>query len=109
MINRLQDTNQTVSVQDTTFTLDVLGRYICSTWDEAVTNSGVAFDAVVIGAGMFGAYCAEKIYRHANVRVLVLEAGSFLVSEHVQNLARVGLNAAGAIQVPSNDRDPGTR
>ena len=80
MINRLQETSQQVAVQDTTFSLDVLGRYVCSTWDEAVNNGGVAFDAVVIGAGMFGAYCAEKIYRHANVRVLVLDAGSFLVS-----------------------------
>jgi hypothetical protein len=42
---------------------------------------------------MFGAYCAEKIYRHANLRVLVLDAGSFLVSEHVQNLSKIGLNA----------------
>jgi choline dehydrogenase-like flavoprotein len=109
MINRLQETNQQVAVQDTTFSLDVLGRYVCSTWDEAVNNGGVAFDAVVIGAGMFGAYCAEKIYRHANVRVLVLDAGSFLVSEHVQNLARVGLNTAGAVQVASNSADPGTR
>jgi hypothetical protein len=40
---------------------------------------------------------------------LVLDAGSFLVSEHVQNLARVGLNSAGAIQVVSNSQDPGTR
>jgi choline dehydrogenase-like flavoprotein len=109
MINRLVETNQAVEVQETTFAIDVLGRYICSTWDEAVNNGGVAFDAVVIGAGMFGAYCAEKIYRRSNLRVLVLDAGSFLVSEHVQNLARVGLNAAGAIQVVSNSQDPGTR
>ena len=88
MINRLQETNQPVAVQETTFSVDVMGRFICNTWDEAVNNGGVAFDAVVIGAGMFGAYCAEKIYRHANLRVLVLEAGSFLVSEHVQNLSK---------------------
>ena len=25
------------------------------------------FDAVVIGAGMFGAYCAEKVYRNADL------------------------------------------
>jgi hypothetical protein len=109
MINRLVETNQAVEVQETTFAIDVLGRYVCNTWDEAVNNGGVAFDAVVIGAGMFGAYCAEKIYRRSNLRVLVLDAGSFLVSEHVQNLARVGLNSAGAIQVVSNSQDPGTR
>src|SRR5215469_7415081 len=107
MINRLQETNQTVAVQDTTFSIDVPGRFICNTWDEAVNNGGVAFDAVVIGAGMFGAYCAEKIYRHANLRVLVLDAGSFLVSEHVQNLSKIGLYPGGATAVGSNTQDPG--
>src|SRR5919108_2214025 len=109
MINRLQETSQSIAVQDTTFAVDVMGRYVCNTWDEAVNNGGVAFDAVVIGAGMFGAYCAEKLYRHANLRVLVLDAGSFLVSEHVQNLSRIGLNVPGAIQVAFNAQDPGTR
>src|SRR5262245_44676883 len=103
------DPTSRVQVQETEFSLDVMGRYVCSTWDEAVNNGGVQFDAVVIGAGMFGAYCAEKIYRHSNLRVLVLEAGSFLVSEHVQNLSRIGLNTAGAIQVASDSQDPGPR
>ena len=56
---------------------------------------------------MFGAHCAEKIYRKSNLRVLVLDAGSFLVSEHVQNLSRMGLNTANAIQVATNAQDPG--
>ncbi len=55
MINRLQDTPQPVAIQDTTLAIDVLGRYVCNTWDEAVNNGGVQFDAIVIGAGMFGA------------------------------------------------------
>jgi choline dehydrogenase-like flavoprotein len=119
MINRLAETNPTVEVQDTTFAIDVPGRYICNTWEEATQNGGVAFDAVVIGAGMFGAYCAEKIYRLGpNLRVLVLDAGPLLVTEHVQNLARIGLNAAGPKKDPSgkfdvpvvvNADDPGTR
>lgn len=109
MLNRLQDTGTRTPIQDTTLSFDVLGRYICNTWDEAINNGGVSFDAVVIGAGMFGAYCAEKIYRHANLRVLVLEAGPFLVSEHVQNLARIGLNTAGAATVDKNSKDPGTQ
>ena len=109
MLNRLQDTGTPVALQDTTLSIDVLGRFICNTWDEVVNNGGVQFDAVVIGSGMFGAYCAEKIYRHANLRVLVLEAGPFLVSEHVQNLARIGLNPAGAAAVPNNASDPGTQ
>lgn len=119
MINQLAETNQATEVQHTAFAIDVLGRYVCSTWDEATTNGGVAFDVVVIGAGMFGAYCAEKIYRLGpNLRVLVLDAGSLLVTEHVQNLARIGLNAAGPKKDPTktfnvpvvlNSDDPGTR
>jgi choline dehydrogenase-like flavoprotein len=108
-----------VEVQDTRFTTDVVGRYVCSTWDEATGNGGVAFDAVVIGAGMFGAYCAEKLYRNANLRVLVLDAGPVLVTEHVQNLSRIGLDAPGpkpdpqnpkqSIPVATNADDPGPR
>src|SRR5258707_10045885 len=104
MINRLQETQGSVEVQETTFSLDVLGRYLCNTFDEAINNGGFPFDAIVIGAGMFGAYTAEKIYRagKGNLRVLVLDAGSFLVSEHVQDLARIGLNAAAPVST-----DPG--
>jgi hypothetical protein len=109
MVNRLFESTNPVEVQETNFSIDVLGRYICNTFDEAVNNGGRPFDAIVIGAGMFGAYCAEKIYRKGNMRVLVLDAGSFLVSEHVQNLTRIGLNSAGAVKVPSNAQDPGTR
>lgn len=106
---RLVDATDKVEVQNTAFTADVLGRFICNTWEEATQNGGLGFDAVVIGAGMFGAYCAEKIYRHANVRVLVLDAGCLLVTEHVQNLSRIGLNPAGAIKVESTSQDPGPR
>src|SRR2546423_1909485 len=109
MLRRLQETNDFTPVQDTTLSHDIAGRFICSTWPEAVENGGVQPDVVIIGAGMFGAYCAEKIYRHANLRVLVLEAGPFLVSEHVQNLARIGLNVPGAAPVPGNANDPGTQ
>lgn len=106
----MPDGAQRVPVQETEFSLDVLGRYICSTWDEATTNGGVGFDAVVIGAGMFGAYCAEKIYRLGpNLRVLVLDAGTLLVTEHMQNLSRIGLNAASPVAVPQNASDPGVR
>src|SRR5207245_7606273 len=99
MIRNLQEGPNTVEVQETTFSLDVFGRYICNTYDEAINNGGFPFDAIVIGAGMYGSYVAEKIYRQGkgNLRVLLLEAGNFLVSEHVQNLSRIGLNAAGPI------------
>jgi CheY-like chemotaxis protein len=74
--------------------------------DDYLTKPFVlAVDAIVIGAGMYGSYVAEKIYRQGqgNLRVLLLEAGSFSISEHVQNLSRIGLNAAGPIT-----SDPGT-
>jgi hypothetical protein len=105
MIKRLVESTEPTLVQQTSFTHDVLGRYICNTWDEAVNNGGPAFDAVVIGAGMYGAYIAEKIYRQGEkdkLRVLVLEAGNLLLTEHVQNLARIGLNAPGPVNA-----DPG--
>src|SRR5438552_13947691 len=99
MIRNLQEGPNTVEVQETTFSLDVLGRYICNTYDEAINNGGFPFDVVVIGAGMYGAYVAEKIYRkgQGNLCVLVLEAGSFLVPEHFHNLRLIGLNAAGSL------------
>ena len=122
-----------VQVPETPFSIDVLGRSICSTWEEATNNGGMAFDAIIVGAGMFGAYLAEKIYRSSNLRVLVLDAGCLLLTEHVQNLARIGLNtvrsvpagpdnptkhdsgkriglnAAHAVKVEFNEQDPGTR
>ncbi|MFB8790064.1 MAG: GMC oxidoreductase [Potamolinea sp.] len=97
---------QKVDVQNTTFSIDALGRFVCSTWDEATKNGGAPFDVVVIGAGMFGGYCAEKIYRfteQTKLRVLVLEAGPFLVSEHVQNLAKIGLYEPSPM-LPSEDK-----
>ncbi len=105
MIKNLQEGPNNVEVQETTFSVDVLGRYICNTYDEAINNGGFPFDAIIVGAGMYGSYTAEKIYRQGqgNLRVLLLEAGNFLVSEHVQNLSRIGLNAAGPITM-----DPGT-
>src|SRR6266853_6329623 len=96
MIRNLQEGPNTVEVQETTFSIDVLGRYTCNTYDEAVSNGGFPFDAIVIGGGMYGAYIAEKIYRQGqgNLRVLIVEAGNFLVSEHIQNLSRIELNEA---------------
>ena len=108
-LNRLIDSGTPIQpppdVQRTSLSLDVMGRFVCDTWDEAVNNGGKPFDAVVIGAGMFGGYCAEKIFRFGatrNFRVLVLEAGPFLVPTHVQNLPRIGLNVPNPI-FPSAD------
>lgn len=108
-LNRLADSGQPITpppdVQRTSLGLDALGRFVCNTWDEATANGTRSFDAIVIGGGMFGGYCAEKIYRlgAANgLKVLVLEAGPFLVPTHVQNLPDVGLDVPDPIY-PAND------
>src|SRR2546426_6231884 len=79
-------------VQATTFSHDVIGRYVCNTWEEitaAQASGGYPFDVVVIGAGMFGGYCAEKLYPRGSalgLRILVLDAGAYLLPSHIQNL-----------------------
>jgi choline dehydrogenase-like flavoprotein len=101
---RLVPTSDQVAVQETSFSTDALGRFVANTWEEA-TSSG-PFSAVVVGAGAYGAYCAVRIRRaHPSARVLVLDAGSYLVGEHVQNLGNMGLNVPSPI-MPS--ADPGT-
>ena len=91
------------SVQHTTLGLDAVARNVCNTWDEAVLSGGSPFTVIVIGSGAYGGYLATKVVDlHPSARVLVLEAGPFLVAEHVQNLGNVGLNVASPIS-PAND------
>ncbi|WP_257453671.1 family 16 glycoside hydrolase [Archangium lipolyticum] len=105
--------------QRTEFTLDVLGRYICNGLDEALSstrkdgqrpdgspqNDARPFDIIVIGGGSFGPVLAQHLFqsdkKHSH-RILVLDAGSFLLTEHVQNLPMLGLNPPGPTEV-----DPG--
>jgi hypothetical protein len=90
-----------VDYQDTSLSVDAVARNVCNTWEEAMTNP--AFDAVVIGSGMFGGYCADKLFRNAtSKRTLLLEAGAFLVAQHVQDLPNIGLKVPWAID-PAND------
>lgn len=76
----------------TAFTIDALGRYICNGLDEArasVARSSRDFDVIVLGGGSFGAVVAERILfadTTRSRRVLVLEAGPFAMTEHLQNL-----------------------
>jgi len=111
MLPRLNpDPNATVDVQQTEFSHDALGRWVCSSWSDVSNNGGDPFDVVVIGAGMFGGYIADKLYRHAEnigLRVLVVDGGSFLLPTHVQNLPRLGLSGPQEQVVASNAQDPG--
>ena len=93
---RLPFPNGEPDIQRTTFSVDVMGRFVCNTLSEALTNPD--FDLVVIGSGMYGGYCAAKTYRDSRalggkpLRILVLEAGPFLVHEHGQNIPDLGLS-----------------
>src|SRR5262249_44350885 len=78
-----------LATEDTTFTRDVLGRYLCNTFDEARASDFERFDVIVLGGGSFGGAIAEQLFERGaatNLRVLVLEGGPFLLPEHVQNL-----------------------
>src|SRR5215467_6500268 len=101
--------------QPTDFALDVLGRYVCNTFDEAVANSDFGyrtgatdrngnalptrgdmrpFDFIIIGGGTFGAAVAEQLWFRStgrSERVLVLEGGPFFLAEHQQNLPSLNL------------------
>jgi len=90
-----------LKTERTTFSLDVLGRYTCNTWQEAMGSSDQAmrpdakpFDVIVLGGGTFGAAVAQHLFNqdtsHSH-RILVLEAGPFLITEHTQNLPVLGL------------------
>src|SRR5216110_2163153 len=86
--------------ETTTFTLDNMGRFLCNTLDEAVASAsaGLAgarrdFDVIVIGGGTFGAVVAEHLFiadPTRSRRILVLEAGPFVLPEHVQNMPFMG-------------------
>lgn len=82
--------------ESTSFTLDNMGRFLCNTLQEAreSTAQTVAgrrrdFDVIVVGGGTFAAVVAEHLFitdaTHSR-RILVLEAGPFVLPEHVQNL-----------------------
>ena len=86
------------TAQYTDFSRDILGRYICNGFDEAVATTngpGAApFDIIIIGGGSFGSALAQHVLVQDvfhNHRVLVLEAGPLAIPEHVQNLPMLGL------------------
>src|SRR5260370_8064697 len=74
---------------NTEFAIDVLGRYVCNTFDEALANSDPAFratakdlngnslpprgdmrpfDFIIIGGGTFGAAIAEHLWFRTTTR-----------------------------------------
>jgi choline dehydrogenase-like flavoprotein len=85
-----------ITTENTTFTRDVQGRYICNTLQEALDSTANAkpFDVIVIGGGSFGGVIAHRLFqidsRLKQHRILVLEGGPLLIPEHVQNLPTIG-------------------
>jgi len=86
--------------ETTSFTLDNMGRFLCNTLQEALDSTAQTvaghqrdFDVIVIGGGTFGAVIAEHLFiadATRSRRILVLEAGPFILPEHVQNLPFMG-------------------
>lgn len=102
---------------ETAFSRDVLGRFVCNSWEEAVANPE-GIDVVVLGGGMYGGYAAAKLYELSKarglglggLRVLVLDAGPFLLPGHAENIPSLGLFApqprscsSGANPEPNNE------
>lgn len=91
----LADQLKASGIQDTTFSIDAIGNRICTRWEDVdAANGDQPFDVVIIGAGMFGAYCAEKLFRRDasnKLRILVLDAGALFLPTHVNNLPLGGM------------------
>lgn len=89
-----------ITSESTTFSLDNMGRFLCNTLQEALDSTAQTvagqkrdFDVIVIGGGTFGAVVAEHLFiadTTRSRRILVLEAGPFVLPEHVQNLPFLG-------------------
>ena len=108
-LNRLVDSGVPLplpDIQRTTFSVDGLGRFTCNTWDEILAaQDGGQFDVIIVGSGMYGAYTAAKLFEQGRrmsdtqdaPRILVLESGPFLITEHIQNLTRRSTDLASLV------------
>jgi len=86
--------------ESTSFTLDNMGRFLCNTLQEARDSAAETvagrrrdFDVIVVGGGTFGGVVAEHLFiadATRSRRILVLEAGPFVLPEHVQNMPFLG-------------------
>src|SRR5262249_1297165 len=100
-----------LTAEFTTFSLDNLGRFVCNTLQEAKDSAAQVVgdrtrdvDVIVVGGGTFGAVVAEHLFitdTTRSRRILVLEAGPYVLPEHVQNIPLVApANGAPDMRVP---------
>src|SRR5207237_5068572 len=86
---------------ETAFTRDILGRYLCNSFAEAVSSG--PFDVIIVGGGTFGLALAQDLFfrsrsapnlvNYQTFRILVLEAGPFALPEHTQDIPNLQLYA----------------
>jgi choline dehydrogenase-like flavoprotein len=86
--------------ESTTFSLDNEGRFLCNTLQEARDSAAQTvggrtrdFDTIIVGGGTFGCVVADHLFiadATRSRRILVLEAGPFVLPEHVQNMPFMG-------------------
>jgi choline dehydrogenase-like flavoprotein len=91
-----------IMTESTTFTKDVLGRYLCNTLGEAQASG--PFNVIVLGGGAFGPALAVHLFNidaAKRRRILVLDGGKFVLPEHIQNLPPM-LAGTGGIGVPAS-------
>jgi choline dehydrogenase-like flavoprotein len=96
-----------ITTQSTSFTKDVQGRYLCNDFSEL---PGQPFDFIVVGGGTFGAAIAEHLWFRqkqsgGGLRTLVVEAGPYVLGEHVQNAGIQGFGDAPGVSI-LNDAAP---
>src|SRR5438876_3113556 len=84
---------------ETTFTRDILGRYVCNSFVEAISSG--PFDMIIVGGGTNGLALAQDLFfrtrpapglvNYQTNRILVLEAGPFALPEHTQDIPNLQL------------------
>jgi hypothetical protein len=89
-----------ITTEQTSFTRDILGRYLCNTFSEAVQSG--PFDVIIVGGGTFGLSLAQDLFDRTrpsvagqivpqNFRILVLDAGPLALPVHVQDVPNLQL------------------